>query len=175
MSEEPRPGPAATAGRVADILHDAGAKLIASLPDNWIAPMIRHFDGDKRFRHVPVNREEAAVGLCAGAFFTGAPGVALMGASGFLTCIYAITKINYTYQIPSLFLITDRGAPGDTARYHVSNGLYLRSVIQAIDIPEIVIERSEDLPAIARAYKHSSVIGRPCVVLLGRDVLKGAA
>jgi sulfopyruvate decarboxylase TPP-binding subunit len=172
---EPQPGPLATASRVADILHDAGAKLVASLPDNWIAPMIRHFDGDKRFRHIAVNREEAAVGLCAGAFFTGAPGVALMGASGFLTCIYAITKINYTYQIPSLFLITHRGAPGDTARYHVSNGLYLRSVIQAIDIPEIVIERSEDLPAIARAYKHSSVIGRPCVVLLGRDVLKGVA
>jgi len=175
MSEQPLAGPAATAARTADILHDAGAKLVASLPDNWIAPMIRHFDADKRFQHVPVNREEAAVGLCAGAFFAGAPGVALMGASGFLTCVYAITKINYTYQIPTLFVVTHRGAPGDTARYHVSNALYLRSVIEAINIPEVVIERSEDLPALARAYRHSSVIGRPCVALLGRDVLKGTA
>src|ERR1700677_650665 len=66
------------ARRVADILSDAGANLVASLPDNWIAPMIRHFDTDNRFRHVPVNREESAVGLCSGAFFTGAPGVALI-------------------------------------------------------------------------------------------------
>lgn len=173
MSSPQQPGSMATAARVADILHDAGAKLVASLPDNWIAPMIRHFAADARFNHVPVNREEGAVGLCAGAFFAGAPGVALMGASGFLTCIYAITKINYTYQIPTLFIITQRGVPGDTARYHVSNGLYLQSVIEAINIPEVTIERSEDLAKIGRAYRHSSVIGRPCVAILGRDVLKG--
>src|SRR4051795_11760971 len=129
--------PAVAAGKIADILHGAGADFVASLPDNWIAPLIRRLETDERFTHVAVNREESAVGLCSGAFFTGTPGVALMGASGFLTCIYAITKINYTYQIPMLFLITLRGAPGDNARFHVSNGLYLRSVIDAIDMPAI--------------------------------------
>jgi sulfopyruvate decarboxylase TPP-binding subunit len=172
MEQQPRSA-AATAGRVADILHQSGADLVASLPDNWIAPMIRHFETDERFRHVAVNREESAVGLCSGAFFTGKTGVALMGASGFLTCIYAITKISYTYQIPMLFLITLRGAPGDTARYHVSNGLYLKSVIDAINMPSVFIERSEDLPEIGKAYRHASLIGRPYVVALGRDLLKG--
>jgi sulfopyruvate decarboxylase TPP-binding subunit len=165
--------PETVARAVADVLHDVNANLVASLPDNWIAPMIRHFDADNRFRHVPVNREEAAVGLCSGAFFTGQPGVALMGASGFLTCIYAITKISYTYQIPMLFLITLRGAPGDTARYHVSNGLYLRSVIDAIDMPAMYIESFDTLHEIGVAYKHMSVIGRPYVVAMGRDLLKG--
>jgi sulfopyruvate decarboxylase subunit alpha len=173
MSEQ---SPAASvAATTADILHQAGARLVASLPDNWIAPMIHHFEGDTRFRHVPVNREESAVGLCSGAFFTGAPGVALMGASGFLTCIYAITKINYTYQIPMLFLITLRGAPGDTARFHVSNGLYLRRVIDSIDIPATYVERATELPLIGRAYRHGIVLNRPTVVALGRDVLKGMA
>ena len=161
------------ARRVADILSDAGADLVASLPDNWIAPMIRHFDADNRFRHVPVNREESAVGLCSGAFFTGAPGVALIGASGFLTCIYAITKINYTYQIPMLFLITMRGDPGDPARFHVSNGLYLRAVMDAIAIPFIDIDRYEELEKIGDAYRHMSVIGRPYVVGMSRNVLRG--
>src|ERR1700745_3366387 len=117
--------PETVARAVADILHDANASLVASLPDNWIAPMIRHFDQDNRFRHGPVNREEAAVGLCSGAFFTGSPGVALMGASGFLTCIYAITKINYTYQIPLLIGITLRGRPGDNAKLHHYHGLFI--------------------------------------------------
>ncbi|MDB5598494.1 MAG: sulfopyruvate decarboxylase subunit alpha [Xanthobacteraceae bacterium] len=171
----PQRSPNDVARTVADVLHGEKAKLVASLPDNWIAPMIRHFDSDSRFRHVAVNREEAAVGLCSGAFFTGSPGVALMGASGFLTCIYAITKISYTYQIPMLFLITERGAPGDAARYHVSNGLYLRSVIDAINMPAIYIERFEDLHKIGVAYRHASVIGRPYVVALGRNLLKGVA
>jgi sulfopyruvate decarboxylase TPP-binding subunit len=172
-SGAPSRAAADVARRVADILSEAGADLVASLPDNWIAPMIRHFDADNRFRHVPVNREESAVGLCSGAFFTGAPGVALIGASGFLTCIYAITKINYTYQIPMLFLITMRGDPGDPARFHVSNGLYLRAVMDAIAIPFIDIDRYEDLEKIGDAYRHMSVIGRPYVVGMSRGVLRG--
>ena len=46
-----------------------------------------------------------------------------MGASGLMTLIYAITKINYTYEIPLTILATLRGAPGDKAKFHVSNGL----------------------------------------------------
>lgn len=169
-----RRSPGQVAGAISDILADAGAELVASLPDGWIAPLIEHLSHDKRFRHIPVNREESAVGLCSGAFFGGRVGVALMGASGFLTCIYAITKINYTYQIPLLFLITRRGAPGDTARYHVSNGLYLKSVIDAIDMPALYLERFDELPRIADAYRHASVLARPYVVTLGRNLLRGA-
>ena len=165
--------PEQVAAAIADVLAEAGADFVASLPDGWIAPLIKHLDRDPRFRHVPVNREESAVGLCSGVFFSGRPGVALMGASGFLTCIYAITKISYTYQIPLLFLITMRGAPGDDARYHVSNGLYLRSVIEAIDIPALYVEQISELPKIASAYRHASVLSRPYVVALGRGLLKG--
>ena len=72
-----------------------------------------------------------------------------------------------------LFLITMRGDPGDNARYHVSNGLYLRSVINAIGMPSIYIDRNADLEKIGTAYRHMSVIGRPYVVGMSRDVLKG--
>jgi sulfopyruvate decarboxylase TPP-binding subunit len=104
----------AVAGHIADAAAECGISLVASLPDGWITGLIAHFDGDSRFRHVAVNREEAAIGLCSGAFFSGIGAFALMGASGFLTCIYAITKVNFTYQIPLLIGITLRGRPGDT-------------------------------------------------------------
>ena len=56
-----------------------------------------------------------------------------------------ITKINYTYQIPLLIGITLRGRPGDHAKFHQSNGLYLEPVIAAIDMPFIPIERSKTI------------------------------
>lgn len=163
----------AAAGKIADAVHDAGARLVASLPDNWIAPLIRRLEGDARFRHVSVNREESAVGLCCGEFFGGRMGVALMGASGLMTCIYAITKINYTYQIPMLFLITLRGAPGDTARYHVSNGLYLKPLLESINLPFVTIKSADQLERIGSAYRHALLIGRPYVVGLSKDILNG--
>src|ERR1700674_3859104 len=97
------------ARRIADELASAGVRMVASLPDNWISELIQQIDGDKRFMHIPVNREESAIGLCSGAYMGGMGAAALMGASGFMTVIYALTKINYSYEIPLLLLITLRG------------------------------------------------------------------
>jgi sulfopyruvate decarboxylase subunit alpha len=165
----------AVAVHVADAAAECGISLVASLPDGWITPLIMQFAVDSRFRHVQVNREESAIGLCSGAFFSGIGALALMGASGFLTCIYAITKINYTYQIPLLIGITLRGRPGDHAKFHQSNALYLEPVMRAIDIPFVAIERSEDIPQLAIAFHHSRVLSRPVVVGFTREMLRGEA
>jgi sulfopyruvate decarboxylase subunit alpha len=165
----------AAAAHIADAAAECGISLVASLPDGWITTLIGHFEADTRFRHVPVNREEAAIGLCSGAFFSGVGALALMGASGFLTCIYAITKVNYTYQIPLLIGITLRGRPGDHARFHQSNALYLEPVMRAIDIPFVAIERGEDIPRLAVAFHHSRVLARPVVVGFSHDMLRGEA
>lgn len=148
-------------------------KLVASLPDNWISDLIAAFERDARFVHVPVNREEAAIGLCAGAFFGGTGALALMGASGLMTCIYALTKINYTYQIPLLLLVTLRGALGDHARYHVSNGLYLQPLLEAISLPYTIVDTPAKIATISAAYTHSRIINRPVVVAFTRGLLRG--
>jgi sulfopyruvate decarboxylase subunit alpha len=162
----------AVARGIADELAACGVRLVASLPDNWIHGLIVTLGNDSRFRHVPVNREESAIGLCAGAYMGGMGSVALMGASGFMTVIYAVTKINYSYEIPLLLLITLRGAMGDHHKHHVSNGLYLRPVLEALDLPYTVLERPEDIPAISRAYQHSRTFARPMVVAMTRYLLR---
>ena len=113
-------------------LAESGISLIASLPDDWVADLIKVVEVDNRFKHVPVNREESAIGLCSGTYFSKTYSAAVMGASGMLTCIYAITKINYTYEIPMFFLVSMRGAIGDTAKYQISNGIYFFDVLNTI-------------------------------------------
>jgi sulfopyruvate decarboxylase alpha subunit len=169
-SREPRS--TEVARKITDQLAESGVKLVASLPDNWIAELLLQIDADERFDHVPVNREESAIGLCAGAYMGGLGSAALMGASGFMTCIYAITKINYSYEIPLLLLMTQRGAFGDHHKHHISNGLYLQPVLQAIDMPYVIVDKTEDLGEIGRAYKHSRTFSRPTAVLLTRDLLR---
>ena len=161
------------ARKVADELAACGVKLVASLPDNWLMRLIEIVDRDERFSHVPVNREESAIGLCAGAYMGAMGSAAMMGASGFMTVIYAITKINYTYEIPLLLLLTLRGATGDHHKHHISNGLYLRPVLDAIDLPYQIIDSSDDISLISRAYRHTRTISRPMAVLFTRDLLKG--
>ncbi len=162
-----------TGKRIADELASCDVKLIASLPDNWLMELINTVARDDRFVHVPVNREESAIGLCSGAYMGAMGSAALMGASGFMTVIYALTKINYTYQIPLFLMATLRGAPGDHHKHHVSNGLYLLPVLDAIDMPYTIIEKPEEISSISRCYHHTRTVSRPMVVLLTRDLLRG--
>ena len=158
---------------IAEELAKCDVRLVASLPDNWLTGLINAIDGDTRFVHVRVNREEAAVGLCSGAYMGALGSAALMGASGFMTVIYAITKINYTYEIPLFLLLTLRGAVGDHHKHHVSNGLYLRSVLDGINMPYEIMDSTADVPSISRCYRHTRTYARPMAVLLTRDLLLG--
>jgi sulfopyruvate decarboxylase TPP-binding subunit len=158
--------------KIVDELVHCDVKLVASLPDNWIAGLITQLDRDSRIRHVPVNREESAIGLCSGAYMGAMGSAALMGASGLMTVIYALTKINYSYEIPLLLLTTLRGAPGDHHKHHVSNGLYLLPVLDAISLPYMIVNEPGEIGMISRAYHHSRTFSRPIVVALTRDLLK---
>lgn len=173
MNESKSPGKGReVAGRIVDELTACDVKLVASLPDNWLTDVITTIDADPRIRHVPVNREESAIGLCSGAYMGGQGSAALMGASGLMTCIYAMTKINYSYEIPLLMLTTLRGAFGDHHKHHISNGLYLEPVLKALAMPYTIVSKMEDLGEIRRAYHHSRTFSRPTIVALTRDLLR---
>jgi sulfopyruvate decarboxylase subunit alpha len=165
--------PSDIARHIADELAACGVKLVASLPDNWLTGVIDVLDCDGRFVHIPVNREESAIGLCSGAYMGAMGSAALMGASGFMTVIYAITKINYTYEIPLFLMLTLRGGVGDHHKHHASNSLYLRPVLDAIDMPYRIIDQPGDIGSISRCYQHTRTFSRPMAVIFTRDLLRG--
>ena len=165
--------PSDIARDIADELAACGVKLVASLPDNWLTGVIDAVERDTRFVHIPVNREESAIGLCAGAYMGAMGSAALMGASGFMTVIYAITKINYTYEIPLFLMLTLRGGVGDHHKHHASNSLYLRPVLDAIDMPYRIIDQPGDISSISRCYQHTRTFSRPMAVIFTRDLLRG--
>ena len=70
-------------------------------------------------------------------------------------------------------LLTLRGAVGDHHKHHVSNGLYLRSVLDAINMPYEIMDSTADVPSISRCYRHTRTYARPMAVLLTRDLLLG--
>jgi len=74
-----------------------------------------------------------------------------------------------------MILATLRGAPGDTAKFHVSNGLYFLPSLDAINLTYEIIDSADKIPLIKRAYDHSRTVSRPVVAIMTRDVLRGEA
>ncbi|NVO13309.1 MAG: hypothetical protein HXX10_04665 [Rhodoplanes sp.] len=164
---------------VNDAIHDqlrkAGVTLAATLPDDWVAPLIGRIDKDPEIRHVPVAREAEAIAICSGAFFGGVRAAAVMGATGLLTCTGELATLNLRHQIPVFIVASRRGSIDDHRIYQEVQGRRTLAVLDAYDFPYHVVERAEDLDCIPDAYETCRLQKRPFVLFLARKLVKGRA
>ena len=72
-----------------------------------------------------------------------------------------MTKINYTYEIPLFLMATLRGAVGDHHKHHISNGLYLLPVLDAISMPYQIIDDPDDIALISRMLSPHAHVFAP--------------
>lgn len=156
--------PLLRARRFCDDLANAGVKVVASLPDDWVIPMIDAVEADDRFTHVKVAREAETIGICAGAFFGGVNSVAIMGMAGVLATVHELATLNLMHGIPLLILTSRRGQPDEEPQtvYQVVQGQVGAPVIEALGIYHHTVEAVEDLD-IAALVKHSRITKRPVV------------
>lgn len=158
-----------------DLVHQQfkkiGIKLISSLPDDWVAPVLARIDRDPDIIHVRVAREPEIIGVCGGAFFGGAPSCAVMGLAGLLASGHELALFNNAHQVPLFVLSSLRGTIEDPRTYQVEQGLIGLSYLNALHIPYMTIERIEDLTSLPAAYKRSRLVKRPLVALCTRGVL----
>ncbi|MBI4493680.1 MAG: hypothetical protein HY690_12890 [Chloroflexi bacterium] len=157
---------------IRDQLARANVKLVASLPDDWVSPLIQAIDRDSRFMHVPVAREAEIVGICAGAFFAGVNAAAVMGMAGVLASAHELATLNLMHGIPLLILTSLRGQLTDYRVYQVIQGQVGIPVLDALGIPHWAIERPDQLDEVAQAVEHSRIIKKPAALCFTREMLR---
>lgn len=154
-------------------LKKCGVRLAASLPDDWVAPLIRRLAADPEVRHVPVAREAEAVAICSGAFFGGVRSVAVMGATGLLTCTGEMATLNLRHQIPVFCIVSQRGTLDDHRIYQEVQGRRLLPLLQTYDFPYHIFDSLQELARIPDAYETCRLQKRPFIALMTRRLLKG--
>lgn len=156
-------------------LAGCGVRLAASLPDDWVAPLVTKLADDPAIRHVPVAREAEAVAICSGAFFGGVRAVAVMGATGLLTCTGELATLNLRHQIPVFLIVSMRGSIDDHRIYQEVQGRRTRPLLEMYDFPYHILERPEQIGDIPAAYETSRLQKRPFILFLARTLVKGKA
>ncbi|AZG10425.1 decarboxylase [Pigmentiphaga sp. H8] len=120
-------------------------RLVAYVPDNVLAPLIRLVHDDPYFTVVCPAREEEAVGIVAGAYMAGTRGIVLMQTSGFATLPNVLASLLSPYRIPVPMMISERGAVGDFQLGQAMVCRTMRPVLTALGIPHFAIERRDDV------------------------------
>ncbi len=114
-------------------LRDRGFDFFAGVPCSLLSGLISTIENIPDVKYYPGVREDACVGLCAGAYMGGKLPVLMMQNSGLGYCLNAFTSLNLIYKIPVLVIMSWRGFGGKDAPEHIIMG----------DINEQLLETSQ--------------------------------
>ena len=119
-------------GELTDRLLRLGFDFFTGVPCSLAKGLLA--DLCERDLFVVENREDAALGLAAGAYLGGGWPVVIMQSSGLGVSMNALSSLHLIYEIPTLLIITWRGYGGVDAPEHVIWGPALTSALDCIDI-----------------------------------------
>lgn len=159
--------------RIHHELKRVGVTLAATLPDDWVGPLIRRIDADPDIRHVPVAREAEAVTVATGAFFAGVKSIAVIGNTGLLTCTGELATLNLRHQIPVFCIVSMRGSYDDHRIWQEVQGRRTIALLEAYDFPYHVVDTPDECGSIPAAFEASRLQKRPYILFVTRRLLKG--
>ena len=123
-----------------------GYEFFTGVPCSLLSGLFAKLENQNEIPYFPSVREDAAVGLCAGAYMAGKLPVLLMQNSGLGYSLNAFTSLNLIYKIPVLVIMSWRGCEGKDAPEHIIMGGINEKLLEIAGMPHTVLtqENVED-------------------------------
>ena len=121
------------ADRFVDRLLAAGFDFYVGVPCSLVAGVLAELA--RRGLYRGETREDAALGVAAGAYLAGRMPVVVMQNSGLGVSLNALASLHLLYRVPSLLLVTWRGHAGADAPEHLVMGDVMPRLLDLFGIP----------------------------------------
>jgi sulfopyruvate decarboxylase subunit alpha len=151
-------------------LLDAGFDFFTGVPCSLAKSLIATLE--ERGGYVPETREDAAVGLAAGAYMAGKQPAVIMQNSGLGVCVNALASLSLMYNFPCLLLITWRGYQGKDAPEHLVMGDISPTLLSTLKIPHQILNVDTVRESIDWASETLKQTRKPVALLLPPGVMK---
>tara|TARA_B100000686_G_C16744849_1_gene948836 strand:+ start:1263 stop:1763 length:501 start_codon:yes stop_codon:yes gene_type:complete len=112
-----------------------GYGFFTGVPCSLLSGLFAKLENQSDVPYVSSVREDAAVGLCAGAWMAGKQPVLLMQNSGLGYSLNAFTSLNLIYKIPTLIIMSWRGFNGKDAPEHLIMGDINEKLLETAGMP----------------------------------------
>lgn len=145
------------ARRFVDALETAGFDFFTGVPCSLVAPVVAELE--RRGRWFVDTREDAALGVAAGAYMAGRLPVVVMQNSGLGVSLNALASLHLLYDMPCLLVVTWRGFEGKDAPEHLVMGDVMPRLLDLFGIrwraPEVERDLAADAAWAAEAARTS--------------------
>ena len=151
----------------------AGIRFVSALPETWLVYLLQLAEDDPEMCLVEVAKEEEAIGIAAGAYFSGKPNALLLQNHGFFGSINGIVSLALLYRVPLLMLIAHRGHIGEPYPWHTQGGILTEPILRALGLPfDYVRDPNQVAKQIHEAQTLALSSLSPVALLLTRDLME---
>ena len=119
------------------------------VPCSFLTPFINYVIQDPRLTYVGAASEGEAVAIAFGAHLAGRRTVVICQNSGLGNTVNPLTSLNYPFRVPTLLIVTHRGAPGlKDEPQHALMGEITPQLLDTLRIPwRIFPDRADEVAA----------------------------
>jgi len=141
-----------------------GHDFYTGVPCSFLTPLINGVLSSRALTYVGAASEGEAVAIAAGAWLAGRKTVVMCQNSGLGNAVNPLTSLNAPFRIPTLFVTTWRGQPGQPDEpQHEVMGRITQDLIELIELPQAEFPAAPEAlgPALDQAAARMDETGLP--------------
>ena len=140
-------------------------EFITSVPCKQLAGVIELIDQSEQINHVPSNKEDEGMGLCAGSYLGGKRAAIFMQNTALGVAINSLATLIQFYHMPLPMLISYRGEVGEKVACQVEMAIHTKPLLEQLNIPYYHLSHASKAGQIDGIIRHCFMANKPVAIL----------
>ena len=149
-------------------------EFVTTVPCKQLAGVIDEIEASASIYHIPSNKEDEGMGLCAGAYMGGKRSAIIMQNTAIGVTINTLVTLIQYYNIPLPMLISYRGEIGEPVACQVEMAVHTKALLNQLNIPTYHFHQRSDADELNPILNHSFMAKKPVAILTDANFWQGA-
>lgn len=147
--------------------------FVTTVPCKQLAGVIEEIDAHSSIFHIPSNKEDEGMGLCAGAWMGGKRPAIIMQNTALGVTINALATLIQYYRMPLPMLISYRGELREPIACQVEMAVHTKALLAQLNIPTYHFHVQKDVEELDNILKYTFMCSKPVAILMDANFWGG--
>ena len=140
-------------------------EFVTTVPCKQLAGVIDRIDSEPAIYHIPSNKEDEGMGLCAGAFMGGKRPAIIMQNTAIGVTINTLATLTQFYRMPLPMIISYRGELREPVACQVEMAVHTKALLAQLNIPTYHFHWQKDVEEFDNILKYTFMCNKPVAIL----------
>jgi sulfopyruvate decarboxylase subunit alpha len=143
----------------------ANIGLVTTVPCKQLAGVIEEIDARPEIHHIPANKEDEGMGICAGAWMGGKRSAIIMQNTAIGVTINTLATLIQYYRMPLPMLISYRGELREPVACQVEMAVHTKALLAQMNIPTYHFHKQSDADELPMILDYTFMCNKPVAIL----------